>query len=144
MNAKFLLMGTLVVALAGCKGSATKNSTQAKTTEAATEVATKANDFYGTYEGTLPCADCEGIKTTLTVNADSTYYLKSEYLGVKDGIFETNGVYNLLNNDLLELITPSSGEKTYYKILENSVMLSDEKGTINEGELAEYYVLKKN
>ncbi len=144
MNAKFLLMGALVVALAGCKGSATKNTTRVKTQEATTEVATKSNDFYGTYEGTLPCADCGGIKTTLTVNADSTYYLKSEYLGVNDGVFETNGVYNLLNGDLLELITPSSGEKTYYKIQENAVVLSDEQGTINEGELAEYYVLKKN
>ena len=144
MNAKFLLMGALVVVFAGCKGSATKNTTQVKTPEAATEVATKSNDFYGTYEGTLPCADCGVIKTTLTVNADSTYYLKSEYLGVKDGVFETNGVYNLLNGDLLELITPSSGEKTYYKIQENAVVLSDEQGTINEGELAEYYVLKKN
>lgn len=144
MNAKFLLMGALVVALAGCKGSVTKNTTQVKTPEAATEVATKANDFYGTYEGTLPCADCGGIKTILTVNADSTYYLKSEYLGVKDGVFETNGVYNLLNGDLLELITPSSGEKTYYKIQENAVVLSDEQGTVNQGELAEYYVLKKN
>ncbi len=144
MNAKFLLMGALVVVFAGCKGSATKNTTQVKTQEATTEVATKSNDFYGTYEGTLPCADCGGIKTILTVNADSTYYLRSEYLGVKDGVFETNGVYNLLNGDLLELITPSSGEKTYYKIQENAVVLSDEQGTVNQGELAEYYVLKKN
>ena len=27
----------------------------------------------GTYEGTLPAADCPGIKTVLTINADSTY-----------------------------------------------------------------------
>ena len=27
----------------------------------------------GTYEGTLPAADCPGIKTVLTLNADSTY-----------------------------------------------------------------------
>lgn len=144
MNIKFLLIGALVVALAGCKGSASKNTAKEKAVETPTEVATKANDFCGTYEGTLPCADCEGIKTILTVNADSTYYLKSEYLGVKDGVRETNGVYHLINGDLLELIRPSSGEKTYYKILENSVMLSDEKGTINQGELAEFYILKKN
>ena len=25
-------------------------------------------DWVGKYEGTLPCADCEGIKTTLTLN----------------------------------------------------------------------------
>lgn len=27
----------------------------------------------GTYEGVLPAADCPGIKTVLTINADSTY-----------------------------------------------------------------------
>ena len=84
--------------------------------------------FFGEYEGTLPAADCEGIKTTLTVNSDSTYTLKSEYIGIKDGTFETSGVYKMPNDSLLELITPSSGEKTYYRIIDNEkVMLSDEK-----------------
>lgn len=104
--------------------------------------ATETPTMTGTFEGLLPAADCEGIRTTLTVNADSTYTLRSEYIGVKDGLFETSGVYHLIETDLIELVTPSSGEKTYYKRLENGFMLSDSIGTVNTGELAEHYVLK--
>lgn len=96
----------------------------------------------GTFEGTMPAADCEGIRTVLTVNEDSTYTLTREYLGVKDGLFETSGIYHSAGNGLIELATPSSGEKTYFKHVENGYMLSDSIGTVNDGELAGYYILK--
>ena len=97
----------------------------------------------GTFTGTMPAADCEGIRTILVVNSDSTYTLKEEYIGVENGIFETSGIYNQLGNGLIELITPSSGEKTYFIEVETGFMLSDSLGTINQGELAEYYILKQ-
>jgi len=37
-------------------------------------------DWAGTYEGVLPCADCPGIKTRLTLNRDESYELSSLYL----------------------------------------------------------------
>lgn len=99
--------------------------------------------YAGTYEGTLPCADCPGIKTTLVLNdADATYSLRQEYLNKEDGIFEENGTYEV-NGDLIKLITPSSGELTYYKAVDGNVVLSDENGTINDGELKDFYVLTK-
>jgi uncharacterized lipoprotein NlpE involved in copper resistance len=40
----------------------------------------------GIYEGTLPCADCGGIQTELTLYADGARYaLKQTYLATKDG-----------------------------------------------------------
>lgn len=38
-------------------------------------------DWAGTYKGVLPCADCQGIETTLTLNKDYTYLLQRKYLG---------------------------------------------------------------
>ena len=96
----------------------------------------------GTFEGTLPAASSEGIRTSLTVNADSTYSYKQEYIGEKDANFETSGVYHLIGKDLIELVTPSSREKTYYKRVETGYMLSDSLGTVNQGELAKHYILK--
>ncbi len=32
------------------------------------------------YRGMLPCADCAGINTELTLNADQTFTLKETYL----------------------------------------------------------------
>ena len=34
------------------------------------------------------CADCGGIKTTLKINSDATYDLRSEYLGEENGILK--------------------------------------------------------
>ncbi len=143
MKTSFVWVIALLM-MASCN-STQKNNAQAENEEIKMESPATPTMGYGTYTGTLPAADCEGIKTTLTINDDKTYKLISEYIGVKDGTFETSGVYNLINNTLIELVTPSSGEKTYYKVLdENKVMLSDKEGTVNEGSLAEHYILKRN
>ena len=34
----------------------------------------------GTYEGTLPCADCPGLQTLITFNSDGSFYMKETYL----------------------------------------------------------------
>ena len=70
----------------------------------------------GTYEGTLPAADCPGIKTVLTIHADSTYQLTQDYLERKDGHDEASGVLRVLDGKVLVLERPSSGEQTYYKV----------------------------
>lgn len=139
---KVLIFAAAVIALTSC-GNSTQKNDETTVANDSTAVVEEVG-FFGEYEGTLPAADCEGIKTNLVINNDSTYTLKSEYIGIKDGTFETSGVYKMPNDSILELITPSSGEKTYYRILGNEkVMLSDEKGTINNGELSEYYILTK-
>lgn len=37
-------------------------------------------DWAGVYAGVLPCADCPGIKTRLTLRSDGSYELVTEYL----------------------------------------------------------------
>lgn len=37
------------------------------------------------YEGILPCADCSGLKTELTLYGNNTFYLKETYLATRDG-----------------------------------------------------------
>ena len=49
-----------------------------------------------------------------------------------------------IGDSIMELVTPSSGEKTYYRMLNNrQVMLSDKEGTISQSLLAEHYILNK-
>ena len=140
-----LLVATATLFLASCssKESKTTEQEEATQTEVTEEVATPA--YVGTYEGTLPAADASGFKTTLTINADMTYQLTQVAEGGKEEHkTEESGTYNLLENDVLELITPSTGAKTYYKVLDNSVALvSDATGTLAEGELADKYILNK-
>lgn len=103
---------------------------QLRTAEIKTESQAHTSNLFGTYEGTLPAADCEGIKTILVINEDAT--------------FETSGIYHIIGDSIMELVTPSSGEKTYYRMLNNrQVMLSDKEGTISQSLLAEHYILNK-
>ena len=98
----------------------------------------------GTYEGTLPAADCPGIKTVLTIHADSTYQLTQDYLERKDGHDEASGVFKVLANNVVEIVRPSSGEATYYKVKDaNSIIMTDSLGNEPEGETAKLYVLTK-
>lgn len=58
----------------------------------------------GVFEGVLPCADCEGIKTELTLyqdvaNADNNnYILKETYMGINTGdtTFTSKGKWDIV------------------------------------------------
>ncbi|MCY7351911.1 MAG: copper resistance protein NlpE [Cytophagaceae bacterium] len=59
-------------------------SAAASTSSSATTnpgIADRMRQWTGTYAGTLPCADCPGIKTSLVLNADGTYTMRETYLG---------------------------------------------------------------
>ena len=81
MKKKLVLTAAVIAALS--VGSCNSKKTNAPETDQdslsyAEKDSLDSNDFVldsiaGTYEGTLPAADCPGIKTVLTLNADSTY-----------------------------------------------------------------------
>lgn len=98
----------------------------------------------GTYEGTLPAADCPGIKTVLIINADSTYQLQQDYIDRKDGHDEASGVLQVLDGNVMMLVRPSSGEHSFYKVKDSkSIVMTDSLGNEPEGETAKLYVLTK-
>ena len=141
---KMIFYGLISLVIMTSCNSSQKNNTKNENSDIKTESLVQTSNLFGIYEGTLPAADCEGIKTMLVINADKTYTLKSEYIGKKDATFETCGVYHIIGDSIIELITPSSGEKTYYRMLNNKqVMLSNKEGDINKGSLAEHYILNK-
>lgn len=139
---KLISAMALVVALlsTACSGGG-------NTAPAPREAATPTTDtaYCGTYQGTLPAADCPGIKTVLTIAADSTYTLSSQYIDRQAQPVVTSGVYHLKQGGkLIELVTPSSGEKTYYKIKDaKSIVMTDSAGIEPQGPTAKFYVLKR-
>lgn len=128
--------------MTACGGGAKSANADAATTEA-TGTLSQDTAYCGTYRGTLPAADCPGIKTVLTIKADSTYSLSSDYIDRQNGHSEESGIYHK-NGDVIELVTPSSGEKTYYKVKDaNSVIMTDSAGTEPQGETSKLYILTK-
>lgn len=151
MNKKmiYFAMAAAVALTTSCNGKKTvsADADHDSTSVADTTVADENVDLTtvaGTYEGTLPAADCPGIKTVLTINADSTYELKQDYIERKDGHDEASGVLQVLNGNVLMLVRPSSGEHTFYKVKDSkSIVMTDSLGNEAEGEMAKLYVLTK-
>ena len=144
-----LTVGALAVLSSCTEKKTTANATDKDSTSVVDTTATDDNyvdlaAVSGTYEGTLPAADCPGIKTVLTIKADSTYQLQQDYIDKKNGHDEASGVFKVLDGKVLMLVRPSSGEQTYYKMKDNSsIVMTDSLGVEPEGETAKLYVLKK-
>ena len=144
-----LTVGALAVLYSCTEKKTTANATDKDSTSVVDTTATDDNyvdlaAVSGTYEGTLPAADCPGIKTVLTIKADSTYQLQQDYIDKKNGHDEASCVFKVLDGKVLMLVRPSSGEQTYYKVKDNnSIVMTDSLGVEPEGETAKLYVLKK-
>lgn len=101
-------------------------------------------DYEGTYVGLLPCADCEGIETELTLHKDNTYDLSSKYIGKGDGQpFVSTGVFVWRpDGSTIELQGDTDGAFLYF-VGENKLWQLDLEGNRVEGALAEKYILEK-
>jgi|SRR5690554_74777 len=104
-------------------------------------------DWEGTYKGVLPCADCEGIETTLVIERNGEYELTSNYLTEKSDDTEwiDRGMIKWdETGSNITLISTLDTEKRQFKVGENQLFYLDEEGQVIEGELAEKYILIKH
>lgn len=141
------IINTLCLALAilvtSCN-SGKKNETpitETQHTEAMGDNSMTSLDWDGTYEGELPCADCEGIKTIVTINQDNTYVIKEIYLGKDATAFETKGTFKW--DDKGQKIIFSDVNRHPYFVGENTLTLLDANGNKIKGDLEKFYILDK-
>lgn len=101
-------------------------------------------DWDGVYQGTVPCADCEGISTVIMLNRDLTFSLETMYLGKSDVSFQEEGNFSW-TDDGSTVILDLDGElqPTRYHVGENRLTQLDLNGDRITGELADSYVLLK-
>lgn len=97
-------------------------------------------DWSGTYQGTLPCADCPGIRYVLTLNENNTYQLKTQYLERGDSVFTESGKFTWDKNGS-QVTLADRGEK--FQVGENKLFHLDMEGNRVTGNLAEHYVLNR-
>ena len=135
-------LSILLVALVSITLISCNNAKQKKAETPDMHTSEMALDYHGVYEGTLPCADCEGIKTKLAINDDNTFVLNSEYLGEENATFEDKGTYFIENGEIL-VTQEEDGEQKYYKLQEGSLAQLDANKKPVEGEMAPFYVLTK-
>ena len=100
-------------------------------------------DWPGTYVGTVPCADCEGIRTTVTLRADGSFERELVYLGKSASPMRESGQFSW--NDAGSVVTLDAGGGTAqrYQVGENQLFHLDQAGGRITGDLADRYVLRR-
>ena len=100
-------------------------------------------DWNGNYRGTMPCADCQGIETSLALNKDGSYVLKTTYLGKSDVVNEKTGKFTWNTAGSTITLDGISNAPNQYLVGENVLFQLDMSGKRITGDLAEKYQLKK-
>lgn len=134
----------IMLSFASCNTTKT-NSDSVKNDVSETHNAKTSLDYNGIYQGTLPCADCQGIKTTITINDDNTYLLKQDYLGKNTSIEEKgNYAWDKNNNQFTLQPSDAKGQSLKFFVGENTLIALDTTGNKITGALADQYILSKN
>ncbi|MES2485868.1 MAG: copper resistance protein NlpE [Bacteroidota bacterium] len=97
----------------------------------------------GNYSGSLPCGDCKGILTNITLNTDKTYSLSSQYIGKENKPNVYKGTYNLDDKNIVTL--DAEGDHLKFLIMEPESMLKklDKFGNDEQGGPEARYFLHK-
>ena len=101
-------------------------------------------DWAGIYEGITPCADCDGIKTTVDLKTDKTFAMSQSYLGKPGGenSFKESGDFTW-DEDGASVILETSNLVIRFQVGENELTLLDMSGNVESKKLGNFYILKK-
>lgn len=99
-------------------------------------------DWAGAYNGTIPCADCPGIKTVLKLNDDNSYALTTQYIDKQKDPSTVTGTFTWDDTGSI-IILDEKGSNTRYKIQKGSAAMLDLDGNAIGGDLSAHYILKK-
>jgi copper homeostasis protein (lipoprotein) len=98
-------------------------------------------DWEGTYQGVLPCADCEGIKTRIVLQKDLSYVLETRYIGKNEEVFQTKGAFKWDSTG--SRITLDGSNNQMYLVVENKLFHLDKDGNRITGNLENNYIMEK-
>ncbi|WP_229057392.1 envelope stress response activation lipoprotein NlpE [Citrobacter farmeri] len=87
------------------------------------------------WRGILPCADCEGIETSLFLEKDGTWVMNERYQGVREepSSFASYGTWARTADKLV--LTDSQGEKSWYRAKGEALEMLDREGNPIESQL---------
>lgn len=98
-------------------------------------------DWAGTYIGVVPCADCEGIETILTLQRSGAYRLVTTYRGKNDQPFTQTGRFTWNRDSTVILLDKITEGPSQYRFGTNILLQLDLKGNQITGDLADKYKL---
>ncbi len=146
----YFLVFILIVGMVACSG----NKDQSESSDMAESVTLRVPDmahnsrnsldWYGVYKGTTPCADCEGIETSITLKRDGTFKRSLKYLGKDDNVFSDEGDFKWNDEGSKITLPGEAGMRQMYQVGENVLFHLDQEGNRITGDLSGMYRLEKN
>lgn len=100
-------------------------------------------DWSGTYQGIVPCADCEGILTVVTLRKDMTYAFSAAYLGKPGKPIEIAGTFSWNDAGNTVILAGLENRPNKYFVGERHLLQLDMKGNKIEGASASLYRLQQ-
>ena len=146
MNSKLNVMKIMklffvpLICLVALTAMSCKNSTQTTA-----DNSRESLDWTGVYTSVLPCADCDGIQTTITLTLVESYELQIKYLGkegkelVKTGSFK----WNKAGSEITLSGIKNNEAPSKYLVGENKLIQLDTKGKRMDSEVEFQYTLTK-
>ncbi len=100
-------------------------------------------DWAGTYVGTVPCADCPGIHTRLSLYKDGTFARVTRYLDRDGYTYVDRGSFSWDADGRTIRLDGIEDAPDRYQVVEQGVIQRDLEGNPVTGDLAERYRLSK-
>ena len=100
-------------------------------------------DRQGAYVGTVPCADCEGIRTRIEVRGSGTFSRSLTYLGKNAPPVNDTGTFTWDASGSRVALGATAGDSQQYQVGENVLFHLDRNGQRISGDLAARYRLEK-
>ncbi|MCF8255442.1 MAG: copper resistance protein NlpE N-terminal domain-containing protein [Bacteroidia bacterium] len=99
----------------------------------------------GSYQGTIPCADCDGIQTLIELQKGNTYKMKSKFIGKDAQVFEDEGrfLWKKEGNYFVMVSNANPNDSIFALLSKDRLTLLDKKGKRITGSQAIFYILNK-
>lgn len=107
----------------------------------------KSLDFHGVFYGFIPCSDCNGIKTTLSLKQNNNYLLVTQPARESSREFYEKGKYSWDEKNHIVVLTPRKDKSNTRQFLikdEGTIVQLNSDGTPMSEELAESYTLRRS
>lgn len=117
---------------------------ESEAARSAADVPFDTKGFAGRFVGMLPCADCPGIDTRITLNADGTFELLETYQDRKVKTTPVDGTWTVEADDKhirLDPNTKAENDRLYEILSNDEIRPLDQEGKHIEGDLP--YNLKR-
>jgi hypothetical protein len=106
----------------------------------------KKLEFHGVFYGYLPCKDCDGIKTTLSLKQNNNYLLVTQPAKESSKEFYEKGKYSWNDENNIVVLTSRNESSVRQYIIkdEGTLILLNSDGTQMSRDQAENYTLRRS